>query len=84
MGINCQPAKKGKDSIRNGIIWLQNLDEIVIDPIRCPDVAREFEQYEFKKDREGDWTDNFSEKNNHTIDAVRYAYEEDSINGGIF
>lgn len=84
MGINCQPAKKGKDSIRNGIIWLQNLDEIVIDPIRCPDVAREFEQYEFKKDREGEWTDNFSEKNNHTIDAVRYAYEEDSINGGLF
>lgn len=84
MGINCVPAKKGKDSIRNGIIWLQNRYRIVIDPIRCPNTAREFEQYEFKRDRTGAWTDNFSEKFNHTIDAVRYAMEEDSIQGGIF
>jgi PBSX family phage terminase large subunit len=84
LGINCQPAKKGKDSIRNGIIWLQNLNEIVIDPIRCPNAAREFQIFEYKKDRSGEWTDNFSEKNNHTIDATRYAMEEDSIQGGIF
>jgi PBSX family phage terminase large subunit len=84
MGINCQPAKKGKDSIRNGIIWLQNRFKIVIDPIRCPNAAREFEQFEYKRDRSGEWTDNFSEKFNHTVDAVRYAMEEDSIQGGIF
>lgn len=84
MGINCQPAKKGKDSIRNGIIWLQNLEEIVIDPIRCPNLAKEFERFEYKKDRDGDWTDNFSEKFNHGIDATRYAYEEDSLQGGLF
>ena len=84
LGINCQPAKKGKDSIRNGIIWLQNLDEIIIDPVRCPNAAREFQLFEFKKDRNGEWTDNFSEKDNHTIDATRYAVEEDSIQGGIF
>ena len=84
MGINCQPARKGKDSIRNGIIWLQNLTEIVIDSIRAPDIAREFERYEYKRDRSGDWTDNFSEKNNHGIDATRYAYEEESLQGGLF
>ena len=84
LGINCQPAKKGKDSIRNGVIWLQNLAEIVIDPIRCPNCAREFQLFEYKKDRSGEWTDNFSEKNNHTVDAVRYAVEEDSMQGGLF
>lgn len=84
LGINCQPAKKGKDSIRNGTTWLQNLAEIVIDPIRCPNAAREFQEYEYKRSRDGFWTDNFSEKNNHTIDATRYACEEDSISGGIF
>lgn len=84
MGINCQGVKKGKDSIKNGIMWLQNRVKIVIDPIRAPNHAREFERYEYKKDREGDWTDNFMEKFNHTIDAVRYAYEEDSITGGLF
>ena len=83
-GINCQPAKKGKDSIRNGTVWLQNRAEIVIDPVRCPNAAREFQMYEYKRDRSGQWTDNFSEKDNHTIDALRYACEEDSIQGGIF
>ena len=84
LGINCQPVKKGKDSIRNGTVWLQNLNEIVIDPMRCPNAAREFQQYEYKRDRQGIWTDNFSEKDNHTIDATRYACEEDSTSGGIF
>lgn len=84
LGINCQPVKKGKDSIRNGTVWLQNLNEIVIDPMRCPNAAREFQQYEYKRDRQGMWTDNFSEKDNHTIDATRYACEEDSTSGGIF
>jgi phage terminase large subunit len=85
IGVNAQPAKKGKDSIRNGTVWLQNLNEIIIDPIRCPNAAREFQQYEYKKDRTtGAWTDLFSEKDNHTIDATRYACEEDSISGGIF
>lgn len=83
-GINCVAAKKGKDSIRNGTVWLQNLNEIVIDPMRCPNAAREFQQYEYKRSREGFWTDNFSERDNHTIDATRYACEEDSISGGIF
>ena len=84
LGINCQPAKKGKDSIRNGTVWLQNRAEIIIDPVRCPNAAREFQMYEYKRDRTGQWTDLFSEKDNHTIDALRYAFEEDSIQGGIF
>ena len=84
LGINCQPAKKGKDSIRNGTVWLQNRAEIIIDPVRCPNAAREFQMYEYKRDRTGQWTDLFSEKDNHTIDALRYATEEDSIQGGIF
>lgn len=84
MGVNCQPAKKGKGSIENGIIWLQGRHKIVIDPFRCPNTAREFSEYEYKRDRDGNWTDQFPDKNNHTIDATRYSYEEDSLQTGIF
>lgn len=42
-------AKKGADSVEYGIKWLQDLEEIVIDPKRCPNTAREFLEYEIEK-----------------------------------
>ena len=45
-GINARPAEKGPGSIRNGMKWLQSLNHIYIDPIRCPDTNREFSKYE--------------------------------------
>ena len=41
-GSLCRGAIKGPDSVRYGIKWLQSLRAIVIDPVRCPDVAQEF------------------------------------------
>jgi hypothetical protein len=32
---------------------VKNIEEIIIDPIRCPDVKREFLGYEIEKDKEG-------------------------------
>ncbi|MFQ8759317.1 MAG: hypothetical protein ACLSAF_07570 [Intestinimonas sp.] len=46
-------ARKGAGSVAFGIQWLQDLEEIVIDPARCPESAREFTGYELERDRDG-------------------------------
>lgn len=67
------PVEKGKDSVEFGIKRLQELEKIIIDPARCPNSAREFCQYEYEKDRNGNFYSAFPDKNNHAIDATRYA-----------
>lgn len=72
-GIRCTGAIKGKGSVNYGIGKLQDLTEIIIDNERCPNVAREFTTYEIEKDRNGNFKAEYPDKNNHSIDAVRYA-----------
>lgn len=72
-GLRCIGAKKGPDSVEYGIKFLQDLEEIIIDPERCPNTAREFTEYELEKDKEGNFKPHFPDKNNHSIDAVRYS-----------
>ena len=75
-GIRIHAAKKGPGSVEHGISWLQNLTEIIIDPSRCPETAREFTGYELDRDREGNFKSGFPDRDNHCIDAVRYACEK--------
>lgn len=77
LGLNIHGAKKGPDSVEHGIKFLQDLDEIIIDPVRCPNTLREFTQYELEKDRNGNWKAEYPDRNNHSIDAVRYALESE-------
>ena len=79
LGLRVKGAKKGPDSVENGIKWLQDLEQIIIDPIRCPNTAREFNNYEIEKDKEGNLKGEFPDKNNHSIDAARYGCETDII-----
>lgn len=79
LGLNIIGAKKGADSVDNGIKFLQDLDKIIIDPIRCPNAAREFNDYEIEMDRDGNLRGDFPDRNNHTIDAVRYAIENEIL-----
>lgn len=74
-GCFMRPAEKGPDSVRYGIKWLQSLRHIYIDKYRCPDTYDEFIQYEFDRDKEGKIISGFPDKNNHHIDATRYALE---------
>lgn len=74
-GLQVAGAKKGPDSVEYGIKWLQDLEEIVIDPKRCPHTAEEFSSYELEKDRYGEFKAGFPDRNNHSIDAVRYSRE---------
>lgn len=72
-GMRCIGANKGPGSVRTGIRWLQTLSEIIIDPVRCPETAKEFIEYEYEKDRDGNPVEAFPDEKNHSIDAVRYA-----------
>ena len=73
LGLNVVGVKKGADSVRYGVKWLQSLNGIYINPIKCPFTYKEFTEYEYKKDRQGEYTGELEDKNNHSIDATRYA-----------
>lgn len=72
LGIRCLPAIKGPGSVEYGMKWLQRR-RIVIDPRRTPNAAREFTEYEYDRDRDGNVISGYPDANNHTIDGVRYA-----------
>lgn len=72
-GAWIREAYKGPDSIRSGIKWLQGLAHIYIDARRCPLTYREFVNYEFEQDNEGNFISAYPDEDNHSIDATRYA-----------
>jgi len=76
--VNAMPAKKGKDSIRFGIQWMKQ-QEIILD-VSCVNAKNELMQYKWKEDRFGIAMRQPVDKNNHWIDATRYAYERESMN----
>lgn len=68
------PAVKGAGSVEDGVEWLRGFD-IVVHP-RCENVIRELARYAWEiDDHTGKPTSKLADKNNHTIDALRYAYE---------
>lgn len=74
-GAFCRGAEKGPDSVRYGIKWLQSLAHIYIDKRRCPETYKEFIRYEYERDRDDNIISDYPDKENHSIDAVRYAME---------
>lgn len=77
-GVYMKPADKGPGSVEYGIKFLQGLDHIYIDPNRCPNAWKEFSLYELEKDRQGQWKPDPPDKDNHAIDATRYALCKDN------
>jgi phage terminase large subunit len=73
-------AKKGPDSVVYGIKFLQDLEEIIIDPQRCPRASKEFINYSLEVDKNGEVKSKFPDKDNHFLDMCRYALEEDMKN----
>ena len=80
MGLNIKGAKKGAGSVEYGEKWLDDLEEIIIDPERCPNTAREFEGIDYETDKDGNPKARLSGKDNHAIDGSRYALEDDMKN----
>lgn len=72
-GVRAVPAKKGADSVISGITWLQGY-KIVID-IRCQEFINEIQQYHWQEDKDGNVLEKPVKKNDHLMDALRYAIE---------
>jgi phage terminase large subunit len=68
-----EAAKKGKDSISNGIQFIQNF-EIVIHP-RCTNFITEVSNYTWDKDKFGNQINRPIDDFNHCLDALRYGCE---------
>lgn len=73
MGLRIKGAKKGKDSINNGIQWIQDF-EIIVHP-RCTNFLTEISCYQWAKDKFGNNTNVPEDDNNHLMDAMRYGLE---------
>ena len=76
-GVYAIPARKGKDSVLFGIQWLQQ-QTVVIDT-KCVNTINEFQTYKWKEDAGGNALPVPVDKNNHLIDGLRYAYEDDMV-----
>lgn len=74
-GLRIKGAKKGKDSILNGIQWIQDL-KIIIHP-RCNNFLTEISNYQWDKDKFGKTLNRPIDDFNHLLDAMRYALEDD-------
>lgn len=72
-GIRALPAVKGADSINYGIRFLQGF-EIIID-VKCQNFKNEIQEYHWAEDKYGNALRKPVDKNNHLLDALRYATE---------
>ena len=72
-GMRITGATKGKDSINNGIQWIQSF-EIVIHP-RCVNFLTEISNYTWDKDKFGKKLNKPIDDFNHLMDAMRYGLE---------
>ena len=73
-GVRALPARKGPDSINYGIRFLQGY-EIIIDP-RCQNFKNEIQAYHWAEDKYGNALRKPVDKDNHLMDALRYATED--------
>lgn len=74
LGLNrIKGANKGKDSIMNGIQFIQDF-EIIVHP-RCVNFLTEISNYTWDKDKFGNTINKPIDDFNHLMDAMRYALE---------
>lgn len=74
-------ARKGKDSINNGIDFLQDY-EIIVHP-QCVNFLKEISNYTWAEDKFGKKLNIPNDEFNHLMDAMRYACE-DYMRGPIY
>ncbi|HEA19636.1 hypothetical protein LCGC14_1125890 [marine sediment metagenome] len=73
-GWMIEGARKGKDSVRNGIGWIRS-HPMHIHP-RCQNFINEIQGYVYRKDKDGNETEEPLDFRNHLMDAKRYGFEE--------
>lgn len=73
-GLPARGAIKGPGSVEYGMKYMQGYTH-VIDPARTPVTYKEYSEYEYERDKDGNVISGYPDANNHTIDADRYALE---------
>lgn len=73
-GLPARDAIKGPGSVEYSMKWLQG-KKLVFDPRRTPNARKEFKKYEYERDKDGNIISGYPDKDNHFIDATRYATE---------
>lgn len=74
-GINAVGAQKGKDSVKSGLMFLQ--DNLIIVSPGCKNFIMELENFSYIKSKQtGEWTEETTHEWSHAIDACRYAYSD--------
>lgn len=71
MGWNIRPSLKGRDSVNAGIDLLKRYKIYITSDSN--NAIQEFRNYKWKEDKSGKLTNSPEDKNNHIVDAVRYA-----------
>lgn len=72
--IKAVACKKFPGCVEYRVKWLQHR-KIVIDPARTPEAFREFTEYEYETDKDGNFLSVLPDRNNHSIDSVAYALD---------
>lgn len=74
-GINAVACSKGKDSVKAGLMFLQ--DHLIIVHPKCKNFITELENFSYIKSKQtGEWTEETTHEWSHAIDACRYGYSE--------
>ena len=73
-GLPARDAIKGPGSVEYSMKWLQG-KKLVFDSRRTPKARKEFKKYEYERDKDGNIISGYPDKDNHFIDATRYATE---------
>lgn len=74
-GINAIPCAKGKDSVKAGLMFLQ--DNLIVVHPRCKNFIMELENFSYIKSKvTGEWTEETTHEFSHAIDACRYGYSD--------
>lgn len=74
VGLSAQSAIKGPGSLDYSMKWLARR-KIVIDKRRTPHAYDEFVNYEYERDKDGNFISGYPDANDHVISAVRYGME---------
>jgi phage terminase large subunit len=73
--INAVPCAKGKDSVKAGLMFLQ--DHLIIVQPQCQKLIMELENFSYIKSKQtGEWTEDTTHEFSHAIDALRYGYAD--------
>lgn len=74
-GINAVPCIKGKDSVKAGIMFLQ--DHLIVVHPKCTNFITELKNFSYIKSKQtGLYTEDTTHEWSHAIDACRYGYSD--------